>query len=646
MSSHSNSPSKNFSVPPRVDLAFRVGVVGHRPYRLKSADMPQLVERVREMLLTVQQAVNEHYADKENADRYSAAKPQLRAMSPLAEGVDRIFASAALDAGYSLTAVLPFSREEYEQDFSPEKKPEPESLDTFRSLLKRSDTVFELDGTRSDESYAYQTAGEVVLNQSDILIVVWDGERKNLRGGTEFSLDTALGRGIPVALIDAKAPHHWLLLTDRRQLRDLLEDEGAMITLRESSDLSTLKDVTLSLLGFPKSSVASHHGHQLLRDDPNLGWNSFIKERRPCCNLAILWKWFRNILGQNRWLPLSIWVSPYEDAVTDEWPRKTDHPVARVIDQLRPFYAWPDKLADRYADGYRSAFMLAYLLAAFAVAFALAPYALGMEETAPGIHHPGDLVFAVLEALAILTIITLVVIGRKLRWHQRWLDYRLLAEIIRHQRIVAPLGGMRAAPTVPAHLASYGNPASSWMGWYARSLERAVGLPTARVDREYLGHSLGDLQTLLKGQVSFHQTTADRCETIEHRLHWTELVLFGATLACCLLHIAGWVGWVHLRGPVLTFFCGFFPVLGASLAGIVNQGEFRRIAQQSRSMVERLQVQLRELDELSQSLAKTAQHPEQWSADIANAATVSARIMVTEVLGWRVIFQDRPLNPP
>jgi hypothetical protein len=34
----------------------------------------------------------------------------------------------------------------------------------------------------------------------------------------------------------------------------------------------------------------------------------------------------------------------------------------------------------------------------------------------------------------------------------------------------------------------------------------------------------------------------------------------------------------------------------------------------------------------------------QLSNEIAGVATEAARTMVNEVLGWRVIFQDRPLN--
>ncbi len=637
------SPANQLPGPPKVALAFRVGVVGHRPNRLKNANEAELTQRLREILQSIQSAFLEHLSVKANADRYDGSQPQLRALSPLAEGVDRIFATEALNAGYSLTAVLPFPLNEYLRDFAPEKAMIPGAMEVFQDLLNRAETRFELDGTRGDESYAYQVAGEVVLNQSEILIVVWDFDRKNLRGGTEVILDTAVGRGIPVVLIDANAPHDWQLLTESRQLRRVLGDRHKgtpeSVNHNTSSDLAELKPVILGLLKFPESLLSSKHGHGNRLDNPSKGWKFFLEERKAIFNPAILWKWFRDALGENRWRPPSMSVEPYEDAVTSEWPRQTDHPVARVIDRLRPFYAWPDKLADRYADGYRSAFVLSYLMAALAVAFALAPYALQMDE-----HSMGERTFAGFEFLAICLILIVVILGRSRGWHQRWLDYRLLAEIIRHQRLVAPLGGLKASPSVPAHLASYGNPALSWMGWYARALERSLGLPSARVDQEYLERSLADIQRMLEGQIDFHKKTAKRSEKIEVKLHLTEKILFGATLVCCLLHILGWMEHLHLTSRFLTFFCGFFPVLGASLAGIINQGEFRRIEQQSRSMAERLQLQLNELNQFSESLANSSQSPKQWSAEIASVATVSARIMVDEVLGYRVIFQDQPLK--
>ena len=83
---------------------------------------------------------------------------------------------------------------------------------------------------------------------------------------------------------------------------------------------------------------------------------------------------------------------------------------------------------------------------------------------------------------------------------------------------------------------------------YSQSLVRSLGLPTARVDRDFLERSLADIRSLLEGQIDFHKTTVMRSETIEHKLHWAEVRLFGATLACCLLHIIGEVGYMTNRG--------------------------------------------------------------------------------------------------
>ena len=122
-------------------------------------------------------------------------------------------------------------------------------------------------------------------------------------------------------------------------------------------------------------------------------------------------------------------------AVRPEWPKDQSTPIARLVDTLRPFYAWPDKLAVLFADRYRSAFLLAFLLAAAAVGLALLPVALGLHP-----HHGAEIACIALEFVAIVAILALVFLGRRRRWHERWIDYRLTAELVRHLRLVAPLG--------------------------------------------------------------------------------------------------------------------------------------------------------------------------------------------------------------
>ena len=183
------------------------------------------------------------------------------------------------------------------------------------------------------------------------------------------------------------------------------------------------------------------------------------------------------------------------------------------------------------------------------------------------------------------------------------------------------------------------------MGWYARAIERSLRLPSAIVDRVYLKSCLQDLHDQLtgsNGQIPFHRTTSKRSARIDHRLHRMESVLLVLTLICCGLHILH--NWHDVPGHQLTFCCGFFPALGAALAGIRNQGEFRRISQRSRSMERQLEKQLDKVRELQKLLDQEGELPWQLSAEIAAVAGETAQFMVNEVLGWRVIFQDQPLK--
>ncbi|MEZ6056873.1 MAG: DUF4231 domain-containing protein [Planctomycetaceae bacterium] len=624
--------------PPKPSLVFRIGVVGHRPDRLKSADSITLHARLKEIITTAQSQVSKHF--REHHAFYDDKQPVVRAISPLAEGVDRFFAQQALDAGCELTAVLPFIREECQHDFEPGTALEKDSLTTFIELLSKATTIFELDGQRNDDTRAYHVAGDVVLNQSDLLIVVWDGERQNKRGGTEQTLDDAISRGVPIVWIDAHAPHHWKLVTKPLcWMEEVKSDVRAELT--KSGAIDEIKQQVDRLLQLPQPEESRD---KLIPPtaDPRKELETYYQERRPSWRLGIWWKWFRNIIGDGKLKPPPLSTEPYEWQLAEDnsWPWCGEHPVDAMIDTLRPYFAWADKTAALYADAYRSAFVISFFLAALSVAMALAAVGLHLDP-----HSKGELVFAVFELVMIGTILVLVVRGRRARWHRRWLDYRLLAEMIRHQRLVTHLGSQRATPQVPEHLTSYGDPGSSWMAWYARAVERSLGLPTAVVDVAYLHRSLEDQYAILKEQIDFHEESQHHAEHIEHRLHWIELGLLGATLFCCLLHITQGIyhHWPHVPSHVLTFFCGFLPAMGAALAGISNQAEFRRISQRSKSMRDYLKKQIDRVVLLQHSLA-TSPLTRQLSPDVAYIASNTAQTLTKEVLDWRIIFQDQPLR--
>lgn len=334
-------------------------------------------------------------------------------------------------------------------------------------------------------------------------------------------------------------------------------------------------------------------------------------------------------------------VQPFESAVEDRWPADRSTAVGRLVDRLRPFYAWTDKLAVIHADAHRGAFVSAYLLAAASVAMALMPL-LGAQ----GSHGAP---FIVVELGMILAILAIVFRGRRRGWHQRSIDYRLGAELVRHLRLMAPLGGARPFPNVPAHLRTYGHPAATWVAWYVRAVERDLGLPTAAMDSAHLGATLAQLRGELREQVAYHQRNATRYEALERRVEATAVVLMALTLAACALHLmvdlAPRVAWPPRFPAGLTFLAAVLPAFGAALAGISNQGEFRRIGKRSGAMRDQLAALLARADDL-QPLVSSTEPPAHLSRRIEAVASDSARLMVDEVCDWRVVFLDRPQELP
>jgi len=283
-----------------------------------------------------------------------------------------------------------------------------------------------------------------------------------------------------------------------------------------------------------------------------------------------------------------------------------------------------------------------------AVGMALMPVAAALPA-----HDLAETLSTALEFLAILAILALVFLGRHRRWHERWMDYRLVAELVRHLRLVAPLGGARPFPQIPAHWGIYGQPGASWMAWYVRAIERALGLPSAVVDKTHVEACLKQLTVDVNEQIEYHEDNARRCHKIEQRLHHWGIGLLTLTLLACALHLVPGI-WHAVRLPdwlpaphVLLFIGGFFPALGAGVLGINNQGEFRRITKRSTAMQEHLERLLREIEKLEERLAeKSASANEQFSVSATALANDVARLLVNEVLDWRVVLLDRPLEPP
>src|SRR6202035_330571 len=106
-----------------------------------------------------------------------------------------------------------------------------------------------------------------------------------------------------------------------------------------------------------------------------------------------------------------------------------DDLAGRIRTILLPRFVWADSLAVYFSHYYRSAYVLAYSLSALAVFIALGGLFANSVD--------GKAAFVLCELLVIATIIETIRHGRRRRWHERWLDYRALAESLRYGRLLS-----------------------------------------------------------------------------------------------------------------------------------------------------------------------------------------------------------------
>ncbi|MDK1476111.1 hypothetical protein QNO07_22275 [Streptomyces sp. 549] len=118
----------------------------------------------------------------------------LVGISCIARGSDSLFAEAVIDAGGSLTVVIP------SQDYR-ERKVKPEHAALFDRLTAAADEVLTMPHASADRA-AYEAANRVLLERADRLVAVWDGQPPTGKGGgTADVVAEARATGVPVEVV-------------------------------------------------------------------------------------------------------------------------------------------------------------------------------------------------------------------------------------------------------------------------------------------------------------------------------------------------------------------------------------------------------------------------------------------------------------
>ena len=144
---------------------FTFGVSGHRDPL--EQDSPELQKQIGTVL-----------------ERFRRAHPNasFELLSPLAEGADRIAAEVALRSGLLLVVPMPMPQADYERDFTT-----TESLHEFRRLLAAAASAFEVHSAETaNRASKYAAVGDYIARQSNVLILLWDGEDNSKIGGTAW----------------------------------------------------------------------------------------------------------------------------------------------------------------------------------------------------------------------------------------------------------------------------------------------------------------------------------------------------------------------------------------------------------------------------------------------------------------------------
>ncbi|MFC0600014.1 hypothetical protein [Streptomyces palmae] len=119
---------------------------------------------------------------------------ELVGVSCIAKGADSLFATAVLEAGGRLVAVVP-SRD-YRQ-----AKVSPDHAALFDTLVEAADEVLVMPYEKANRE-AYEAANAVLLERADRLVAVWNGQPPTGKGGgTADVVVLARATGLPVDVV-------------------------------------------------------------------------------------------------------------------------------------------------------------------------------------------------------------------------------------------------------------------------------------------------------------------------------------------------------------------------------------------------------------------------------------------------------------
>lgn len=670
--------------PPRVRLS--LGVTGHRA---SNAAYAQNAGRIEAVVLTVLDAIATAVAEEAGPFGPGSIAP-VRMHSMLADGADQLLARAAIARGWELVAPLPFGaaincainaapvtpadaralingevaadaatqaraqaiRDLYATARLFELADDDEPIQSlFLAALQPSDDAAARDTFAADSSERVALAARLVIEQSDIIIAVWDGARTTFVGGTGHTIARALDLGAPVVWIDPAAPETWRVLRAPEALASLNTTDGG----EREEQLCAL--VRTALRAVEPTRHDSRHsslhakGRSAEGEHPGiaaLGAANWRARSNP------LWHAYRRVealfsgeRGANPWRSLrQTYQTP--DAAAREATAGALDAMRDIAGADRSFtatiatavlgrFAWADGISSHLSDTYRGGMMINFLLSSFAIVGGIAylPFADSYWKWA----------FALFEFVLLSLILIITWQGQKKRWHGRWFETRRVAEYLRHAPLLLTLGAARAPGRWPK------GAETSWPEWYARHALREVGLPRATVTADYLRHALEHLlDAHVTQQRDYHHAKARRLTAVHHNLDALSEWMFRLAVMSVAIYLGLQLAVVFQAmdkstlkemSKVFTFLGVLLPTFGGAIAGIRYFGDFERFAAIS-------DVTAQKLDSVHARIALLLKAPDENMdyGPVAELAHAADDIVVSEIENWQAVFGGKQITVP
>ena len=661
------------TAPVMPEIRASIGVTGHRakhPLYLANA------EQIESVLAALFELIDQAIRDAPlllGAD--SLAPTRLHTL--LVDGTDQAAAQLALAKGWELVSPLPFGERlnlainampgnaadarailngDLAQDSPTARRAEAinvvarhtrlfELADQDKTIERLYLTMLDApDDFAKAQAFALESAqraslaGRILIEQSDILVAVWDGQSAANIGGAGHTLATALDLGAPAIWINPADPENWRVLYAPESLA--LPPSEAAQNNREIEVSAMIRDIICPGEAIQADQSAAHRGLAALTGEK---WHD------RSSRLVHAYRRIEALFGGTEARFRSL-VQTYEKPdqiaagsgagllnAANSLPGADPEIAERINEKALKKFAWADGISARLSDHYRAGMVVNFLLSALAIVGGVLYLPLVSPE-----HKWG---FALFEFVLLLGIVIITWRGQKYRWHGRWFETRRVAEYFRHSPLLLVLGVARPPGRWPR------GTETSWPEWYVRHALRDIGLPRAKVTPAYLRATLSALlECHVTPQQNYHSEKAKRLKAVHHNLDGFSEFLFKLAIFSVAIYLLLYGGsvlglvdgdMVSKLSKSFTVLGVLFPTFGAAIAGIRFFGDFERFAAISEITAEKLDAIRGRIQLLS-----SAPDPALDYGRITELVHATDDVVVTEIENWQAVFGGKHITVP